>query len=85
MRSLTHLPDKPFLILSIGDPIHFSDGQSRIVDDVLFNVDTGEAACFVVTMDPNTVFSTERRAVRADKVTIHDDGRVIAALNLQSL
>ncbi len=69
----------------IGSEVTFTDNQTRVVEDILFNIDSGEIAYFLVDMDPNAMFATERRAIPADSVSINDSGHVMAALNLQSL
>ena len=65
--------------------VSFQDGEERAVEDLLIDRETGEIRHFVISMEDDSLFSAERRAIPADKVTIEDDGSITASVDFSSV
>jgi sporulation protein YlmC with PRC-barrel domain len=68
----------------LGTNIYFSDGGARKLEDVLINQDSGKVVAYVVDLDENSVFGSERRAIPSNDVKI-DKGRISASIDLTAL
>lgn len=69
----------------INDSIFFSEEEARRVEDLLLDRESGEVLHYVVEMDPDAIFSADRRTVPAEQVRIDDQGEVTATVELAGL
>lgn len=63
----------------IGSDIQFSDGQKREIEDILINPKSGQVTHYVVQMDEEALFGGESRTVRANNVSLNEDGSISAS------
>lgn len=66
----------------IGEPLQFSDDETRRIRDVLVDRDTGALTHYVVDMDADSLFDVDRRTLPADMVSIDEDGAVVASTDV---
>ncbi|MFP5307212.1 MAG: hypothetical protein ACLGI7_15490 [Gammaproteobacteria bacterium] len=60
----------------IGRDMHFADGETREISDLLIQPKTGKVTHYVVQLDADALFDHEPRTVRASQVSIDESGRV---------
>lgn len=63
----------------MGAPMRFNGGETRDVEDLLINPETGTVTHFIVQMEPNAIFSGEPRVVPADLVSLGDGAETLVA------
>lgn len=69
----------------LGDPLHFSDGETRTITDLLVDRDTGVVTHFVVDMEAQSLFDMDRRSIPADMVEIDAGGTVTASTDIRGV
>lgn len=69
----------------IGSAMLFADDTTREIADLLIDRDTGAIIHYVVETDEGSIYRGEPRTVPAARVSIGDDGQVMAALSLSEL
>lgn len=69
----------------LGDPLHFSDGETRTITDLLVDRDTGAVTHFVVDMEAQSLLDTDRRSIPADRVDIDAGGTVTASTDIRGV
>jgi hypothetical protein len=69
----------------LNEPMAFPGGNSRQLEDILIDKDTGVVTHYVVETDPDSIFRAERRTVPASEVMIGEDGAVSATVQLAEL
>lgn len=57
----------------ISGDIRFADGETRGIDDMLFDPETGYVTHYVVEMDDESLFGNDNRLVPASMVTLNED------------
>lgn len=71
--TLTHTEAENRLVSRvIGKHVHFASEGSRPITDILIERDTGRVTHYVVEMAEDAIFSTERRAIPADEISIEE-------------
>ncbi|MFW6093944.1 MAG: hypothetical protein ACODAC_08230 [Pseudomonadota bacterium] len=69
----------------LGGDVTFAGDESRQIEDVLFDRETGEIVGYVVNENPDSFFNDEPRLVSAGEVEITDDGEVDAETEFAAL
>ena len=69
----------------IGEPMQLANNDVRQIEDILIDRDTGAVAQYVIETNAETLFNLERRTVPADRVTIEQDGDVLASVGVAEL
>lgn len=69
----------------LGDPLHFSDGETRTITDVLVDRETSTLTHFVVDMEAQSLFDMDRRSIPADMVEINKGGTVTASMRISGV
>ena len=77
--------DHRLLSRILGDTVSFEGDQSRAVEDVLIDRETGQITHYVVNMNPDSWFNDQPHALAADQVTIEDDGNVTTSAEFAAL
>ena len=58
----------------VGSDITFADGQTREIDDIQFDPETGMVTNFVIEMDEDSLFDEDTRLVPASMVMLDPQG-----------
>jgi hypothetical protein len=69
----------------IDEPMQLADNDLRQIEDILIDLDTGAVAHYVIETNAETLFNQDRRTVPANRVTIEDDGDVVASVGVDEL
>ncbi|MBN1240985.1 MAG: hypothetical protein JXB36_20975 [Gammaproteobacteria bacterium] len=77
--------DKRLASRVLDQQIRFGDGAAVEVHNLLVDRRTGAVTHYVIEIDPEAIFRSERRAVPADQVSIGDGGELAVAISLEAL
>lgn len=69
----------------IHETVMFENEELREVEDLLIDRDNGEIVYFVVDMEAESLFDSDRRAIPADMISIQDDGSLVASTSIQGV
>jgi uncharacterized protein YrrD len=77
--------DNRLLSRVLGQTVTFSGDETRPLEDVLIDRESGKITGYVVNEDPDAWFNEAPRVVPPDQVTIGDDGNVTAETEFAAL
>lgn len=66
----------------IGSDLRFSDGETREVEDMLIDPESGRVTHYVVQMNTESLFDEQSRTIRVTNVKIGNDGTLTANMPL---
>ena len=69
----------------LNESISFSDAETRSIDDILINPDTGGIEYFTVSMDAESFFNDDIRVIPASEVEVARTGQVTASVPLSEV
>jgi sporulation protein YlmC with PRC-barrel domain len=69
----------------IDEPMQLAGNDLRQIEDILIDLDTGAVAHYVIETNAETLFNQDRRTVPASRVTIEEDGDVVASVGMDEL
>lgn len=69
----------------LGERLYFTEDTSRRIEDLLIDRESGEVLHYVIEADPEAIFSANRRTVPADQISIDEEGRITAEIQLAGL
>lgn len=69
----------------LGERLEFENDETREIDDLLIERETGAITHFVVEMNAEALFDVDERTIPADRVSIGEEGSIAASMDIRGV